>query len=305
MVSLGAEVAPLSSEVTATIERFTPRGVPHEAAVFARVVVGLAAPATKARAKALLFAASRLGAFGISVGLEARGEVLLASSVIERFILVGTVAMSGPTRRTLRTNLRHVAARVAPGPVPSRLPRERAKEPYSGAQIAAYLRLADTQPTVSRRMRAAGLICLGAGAGLTGADLRGVRGSDVVLRSGGLVVEVTGTRARAVPVRAAYHDRLVGVAAFFGEGLMVGGADPARRNVTSALIASLAGGVDLPRLDVGRLRSTWLAAVAEGIGLRAFMDAAGISCSQRLGDVVAALPAGDEAAAVTLLGGAR
>jgi hypothetical protein len=35
------------------------------------------------------------------------------------------------------------------------------------------------------------------------------------------------------------------------------------------------------------------------------MHAAGITCSQRLGDITAGLPPGDEAAAVALLGGKR
>jgi hypothetical protein len=39
------------------------------------------------------------------------------------------------------------------------LPRERSKAPYSHAQIAAYLALADAQPTPARGMRAGGLIC--------------------------------------------------------------------------------------------------------------------------------------------------
>jgi len=305
MTGWGAEVTTDSHQVATVIARYTPRGVPPEAAVFARAVVAAAAPPSAARAKALLFATSRLGAFGVSVGLEARAEVLLHPSVIERFVLAAEGSVSGPTRRTLRTNLRHVAVRITPTPGPARLSRERAKKPYGDGEIAAYLALADTQPTPSRRMRASGLVCLGAGAGLTGADLRLVRGTDVVGRSGGVVVAVTGRRARTVPVLARYHHRLSEVAAFFGEGFIVGGADPARRNVTSGLIASLAGGADLPRLDLGRLRSTWLAAVAGGIGLRAFMDAAGICCSQRLGDIAAALPQADEATAVTLLGRAR
>ena len=100
------------------------------------------------------------------------------------------------------------------------LPRERAKAPYSPAEIAAFLALADAQPTVSRRMRAAGLVCLGAGAGLTGADLRGVRGADVVCRSGGVLVDVRGARPRAVPVLARYHQRLLACAEFAGPGLV-------------------------------------------------------------------------------------
>jgi hypothetical protein len=46
------------------------------------------------------------------------------------------------------------------------LPRERAKAPYSSAQIDGYLALVDAQPARERQMRAAGLVCLGAGAGL-------------------------------------------------------------------------------------------------------------------------------------------
>jgi integrase len=102
-------------------------------------------------------------------------------------------------------------------PADAPLPRERAKAPYSQAQIAGFLALADAQPTVPRRMRAAGLVCLGAGAGLAGADLRGVRGTDVSCRSGGVIVEVSsGRRPRAVPVLARYHARLLAAAAFAG-----------------------------------------------------------------------------------------
>jgi hypothetical protein len=45
--------------------------------------------------------------------------------------------------------------------------------------------------------------------------------------------------------------------------------------------------------------------VAERIGLGAFMEAAGITCSQRLGDLVATLDAVDLDEAVAVLGGRR
>ena len=41
------------------------------------------------------------------------------------------------------------------------------------------------------------------------------------------------------------------------------------------------------------------------LGLATFMAAAGISCSQRLGDLIAGLEPGGEADAVRLLGAAR
>ena len=152
-------------------------------------------------------------------------------------------------------------------------------------------------------MRAAGLVCLGAGAGLAGADLRAVRGADVICRSGGVIAVVRGGRPRVVPVLARYHARLLASAAFAGPGLITGGTDPSRKNITTPLIRSLSGGSGLPRLEVSRLRSTWLADCARLLGLAAFMHAAGITCSQRLGDIIAALAPGDEAEAVALLGG--
>jgi integrase len=115
-------------------------------------------------------------------------EVLLHPSTAERFTRCAP-GLSAAARRTLRTNLRFLGRRLVPQLYPQDmpLPRERAKEPYSPAEIAGLLALADAQPTAERRMRAAGLVCLGAGAGLIRGDLRDVRGADVACRSGGVV----------------------------------------------------------------------------------------------------------------------
>jgi hypothetical protein len=154
-------------------------------------------------------------------------------------------------------------------------------------------------------MRAAGLACLGAGAGLIRGDLRDARGSDVTRRSGGVIMIVRGARPRAVPVLARYHGPLLAAARHAGSGLICGGTDPGRRNLTNPLVMALDGGGGLPRLDTSRLRATWLADCGELLGLATFMHAAGISCSQRLGDLVAGLEAGGEEQAVRLLGAAR
>src|SRR5207302_923484 len=114
-----------------------------------------------------------------------------------------------------------------------------------------------------------------------------------------------GARARTVPALDRYHARLLAAAAFAGTGLVCGGADPGRRNITNPLITALDGGTGLPRLDTSRLRATWLAGCAEQLGLATFMHAAGISCSQRRGDLVAGLEPAGEAEAVRLLGGRR
>jgi len=291
----------------ATIAAYAPASLSPEAAGFARSAAAQAAPRRRERAKALLYAAGRLAAFGESVGMELESETLLGEATIERFVLTGCRAVSAATRRTLRTNLRALARahRAHPSPQPTPLPRERAKAPYGEAEIAGYLRVARAQPTEARRMRATALICLGAGAGLVGSELRHVRGRDVIARSGGLVVCVSGRRARAVPALARYRRPLEAAAAFAGEGYLGGGRDPGRRNLSDALAAALSSDASLPRLEAGRLRATWLCECAESIGLRAFMDAAGLRCSQRLGDLVAELPEAQEETAVALLGGGR
>lgn len=291
------------TDVASVIERFTPRTTSAEIAAFARELAAAARPETADRAKALLFAASRLGAYLESVGLELSVEVL-GDAVIERCCHPRTTTMSQPTRRTVRSNLRAIERAVHPGPPAVALSRERAKPPYTHAEIAAYLALCDAQPTTARRLHAVALVCLGAGAGLVGGDVKGVRGTDVARRSGGVVVEVRcGRRPRTVPVLSRYHDRLLEAATWAGGRLVIGGTSPTRRNVTTPLTASLAGGDDLPRIEIARLRATWLLEVAEAIGLRAFMDAAGITCSQRLGDLVWHLEGVGEHDAVALLGG--
>ncbi len=280
--------------------------MPGPAAAFARDVIARTEPSGRERAKNLLWAAGKLADYALGLGLDPVPEVVLHPSVTERFTRCAP-GLSGVARRTLRTNLRFVGRRVVPQLYPADLPlpRERAKEPYSAAQISGYLALADAQPVRDRRMRAAALICLGAGAGLIRGDLRSARGTDVAPRSGGVVVIVRGARPRTVPVLERYHARLLAAARSAGAGLICGGTEPGRRNVTCPLVSSLDSGSGLPRLDTSRLRATWLRDCADLLGLATFMHAAGITCSQRLGDLLAGLEPGSEADAVRLLGGAR
>jgi hypothetical protein len=240
----------------------------------------------------------------MSIGLEPVPGVLLHPSVIERFT-AHAPGLSGPARRTLRTSLRFIARRVVPhlGPADQPLPRERAKAPYTAAEIAGFLALADAQPTAARRARAAGLACLGAGAGLTRSGLRNVRGTGICARPGGVIVTVRAGRApRAVPVLARYHVPLLAAAAFAGQNFLTGGTQPGRGNTTNPLTRSLAGGTGLPVLDTSRLRATWRADTARLIGLPAFRHAAGIRCCQRLGDITAGLDPGGEEHAAALPG---
>jgi hypothetical protein len=288
-----------SSEV---ISRWEPRTVGSEAASFAREVVACLCPDSESRARNLLYCTSQLAQFCVSVGLDLDPQVVLADAVIERFARAHAEAVSPATCRTMRTNLRFVSAKFIPqeAPVAVALVRQRAKPPYRREEIAAYLAAAALCGGIDRQMHAIGLICLSAGAGLVGRDLATVAGSDVCMRHSSVVVEVRGRKPRVVPVLSEFHVPLLKAAEHAGGLLLIGGSS-SRKNVTSP-ITSASRPFHLGSLEVSRLRSYWLAECAKRIGLHNFMAAAGITCSQHLGDVVKFISPPDERDTVRLLG---
>jgi len=74
--------------------------------------------------------------------------------------------------------------------------------------------------------------------------------------------------------------------------------------VRNPLLSAIAGGSDLPRIELPRLRATWLVAHATALDLRALFAAAGVTHSQQLCDLVAQLPAPTERELLARLGGA-
>ena len=292
-------------EIVATVSSWRPLIVGDEEAAFARRVVLACAPASASRARSLLWATSRLASFGVGIGLQASEEALLRTNVIERFVMVGLAGATSSRRRTVRSNLRFVARHVNASQFPPEMVpvgRLSSARPYRRGEIAAFFCLAATQPTTARQMRATGLICLGAGAGLVGADLRQVRGPDVAEVSGVLCVRVRGLRPRLVPVLRPYREILSQAAGFAGVGFVIGGVNPDRHNVTHRLVHSLSGGEDLSRLSVPRLRATFLAELLSGIGLPELLAAAGLRDSKALFDLVSYLPAPREARVVAVIG---
>jgi hypothetical protein len=279
----------------------TPCSAP--AAAFARDAVARCAPQGAARTRTLLWSCARLATWGERLGLESCPKTLLHPSTLERYVSSGLSDLSDGTRRTMRANLRHVARHAAPqfyAPRPTALRRDMVKRPYTDAQVERYFALVVHQSTPERVARLTGLLCLGLGAGLEAADMRHVRGTDIVERGGGLVVIVGGSNARTVPVLRRYHARLRRSATFAGGGFVVGGDLPGRKNVTSGLVATLDVG-RLDRLEVPRLRATWLAVHIERLSLRALVAAAGLTSSSRLVELAVSLGAPAESQLVACL----
>ena len=90
-----------------------------------------------------------------------------------------------------------------------------------------------------------------------------------------------GVTPRIAAVLARYHGRRCSVGWFAGAGLICGGDDPRRRNITNPLVSALDCGAGLPRLDTSRLRARrGRPHRAELLGLATFMHAAGIGLLQ-------------------------
>jgi len=87
---------------------------------------------------------------------------------------------------------------AALAPVGAPLPRERANVPFSPAEIAGFLALADAQPTAGRRMRAAGWSAWARGPGWPARTSARSAAPTSSAASGGVIVEVGGRRPRAV-----------------------------------------------------------------------------------------------------------
>ena len=176
-------------------------------------------------------------------GLSSQAETLFREATIERFVLTGCRAVSAATRRTLRTNLRALARahRAAPRPEPAPLPRERAKRPLRGGRDRGL-------PAPGRRAAHRGAADARHGADLPGGGGGPRRGRAAPRQraatssgaragwwSGLGTPGAGGAGARPLPARPWRRPP-----ASPGEGYLLGGREPGRRNLSAALRARCA-----------------------------------------------------------------
>jgi hypothetical protein len=161
---------------------------------------------------------------------------------------------------------------------------------------------AEHQPTPARRRAAHALLALGAGAGLDGRWVARVSAADVT-REDLVLIRVGEPAARLVPVLAGWEDEVLRLAALARDEFLVGGGSTAR-NRAGALAASLVVPHGHSRFSASRLRATWLVThLAIGTRLPELARAAGLAGVTVLSDLLAFVPAVDEAEAQQMLRG--
>ena len=230
-------------------------------------------------------------------------EEVLERSLVERFLAGAMADQPGASRSTARSVLRRAVQNLSAAPKPERIAHAPVQAPYTPQECAAFVRLAHNQPTAARRRALGAVVPLGLGAGLDGTEQgkitpRTIIEVDLGEHGRALGINVPGSRARLVIVRACYEELLQEVLALHrsagrGEDRPLYGNDPERRNVTGAahIQAVTANGQDV-ELSASRLRATWLvAAMSAPMPLGALLGAAGLRSARTLADLVAYCPA--------------
>lgn len=277
----------MSPEVEQKIGSYRPQRISADrwapVAGLVRTRVRLAEPSSPEMALRLLSPAAALAAWAADEGIPITAEAVFSDATIERF--VAKLEATDKTKATWRGRLRRLRDVGKPTLTPE-IRHKSARPPYTPDELVGLWRLAAAQPTALRRDRLQALICASAGTGCGSSDLRHVYDTTVIDDSDGpTFLDIGGDKARRVPVLAGFDVALVGVAERV-DGLLVG-PSAGNRNVISQLTDGIVGGGDLPRLEVARLRHTWLVCLMNAwVPVSAIMNLAGIKTTRILEDLL-------------------
>lgn len=266
-------------EVLARIEAFLPKGLTEptlsEVTSFTRSSVLASRPNTVNMAAQRLTTLAGLTRWCVEVGIPVTIPTVLHPDTVDRYIETAMREKKGA--HTTRTMLRSVGRTLVPRLYPAQareIPRPRRLSGYSDEEISRFLQLAAHQSTRRLQDRLTAIVALGAGAGLRAREIRLVSASDLQPTSRGLMVVVRDRRfPRTILIRRRFADTLVDVYSRYPDRPLFPGGE----RVPSNAIRDLSGGRDLPRLEFIRLRATWITAMQRGMGVAAFLYAAGVT----------------------------
>ncbi|WP_150307210.1 site-specific integrase [Planctomonas psychrotolerans] len=263
---------------------------------FVRHTVREAAPLTAYSEKQLYPAAARLALWAwqtASLPLEA--DVVFSAPVIDRFSAEGLLQYTNAGRNTMRARLRRMAdVLLGPDKDPDRhrpMGKSDPSAPYTQRDVSALRSWAASQGSEERRSSAGALLALGLGAGLAGKEIVGLRVADIEQDELGILVQVRGASARAVPVLRDWEqplaDRLSG--AHNDTWAFRNGQEGGNPNLITDFVSRSYGRVNL---QARRMRATWLVHhIAAGTPLVPLLRAAGLQSPEALGRFMRFVPA--------------
>lgn len=288
------------------IEEFRPNMAARDWAIveqFVREAVADARPATTYSVKALLTAVSRLALWcHKSAGLPLERRTVFDRDVIAEYVRHGCPEL---TTRASRGTRRSMLLRVADSVLP---PGERVtrleplsfsnpRQPYTLGEMVSLRSWAAGQVTEQRRADCASILALGLGAGLSAGEMLALRVGDIevinpsdLYNSPEVLLHVSGTRARAVPVLGAWTPALLRLRSEVDPGRVALG--PNRETMSPNWVSNFifrTGGTLKPNTQ--RMRNTWLTHhITANTPLHPLLMAAGLSCSEVLDRLLRYIP---------------
>lgn len=192
-------------------------------------------------------------------GIPARASELFRLELIDAYV---TTAVSNEnTQGTYRSLLVPVADAVLPGQsrdLLTPLGRSAIRPPYTDRELRQFRTWVRNQATPMRRERAGMLLALGAGAGLTAAELFRMRRDDVTTDQHGILLRVENhdAQVRTVPLLAAWEELLRESVKTRKRGDWLWTTDRATTDKNALHRFTISSGEPAPNLS--RLRTTWL-----------------------------------------------
>lgn len=289
--------------MSTAITNFIPEMPPeHWAAIggFVRAAVTDCDQQTPYKARELLISACRHVHWCVyTAGLPLERETIFHRDVIAEYAAHGCPELRPASAGNRRSQLLRMAERLLPPQQrTSRLapfPPARASAPYTPAEQVALRSWATGQTTTYKQVNCQVLLALGLGAGLSAAEVGGVRARHILVDGEGVMVEVAGERARLVPVLAEWEPALVTIAeAAIRPDLYVfrPRRDGNPRNQVSSFVkqTSISG----VRPNLQRMRATWLVThLTAGTPVKALVQAAGLESLEPLTRFLCFVPAVD------------
>ncbi|WP_221652861.1 hypothetical protein [Actinotalea ferrariae] len=274
-----------------------------------REVATKAAPTTFTGAYAVLHATSLFVAWCMERDEPLDIETLFTEANVEHFVSTGMPHLQSHSRNSYRAALRRTgraATRHALwSPAPQALGRRSLRAPYTHQEIDWLWEIARSQPSIGRRRAARALMALGYGAGLSLAEIVVFPGCQIKVSEAGVLVEVTGERARIVPALPEAHADLIAMRADHYDATVLADVRPSR-TAGAGVVANLVVPEGAPRFDSVRLRTTWMVTLlVRGARLSEVTALAGITSTKNFQDIIDFVPRRSlEEIATVLAGGA-
>lgn len=274
------------------ITKYTPDLPPHEWAAIAPFVCDAVTACdcrTPYSARELLAASVRHVHWCVfTAGLPLDRQTVFHRDTVAEYIAYGCSQMSAGSAGNRRSQLLRMSELLLPPAARTSrlaaLPASPPTVPYAARERVALRSWAAGQVTQYQVVNCHVLLALGLGAGLSAAEVGDVQARHLHCDGQGVLVEVTGRRARLVPVLAEWESVLVDVAvAAMRPDLYV--FRPRRDKTHRNLVGNFVDKTNVARVrpNLQRMRATWIVThLTAGSPVKALVEAAGVDSLEAL-----------------------